>query len=189
MGLEPGNYCLVTLHRPSNVDNPAVLEEIIDALIRVAEILPVVFPVHPRTRKMLSASGLLKRLEKDSAVRLVEPLGYLDFLALMKSARLVFSDSGGIQEETTYLRIPCLTLRENTERPETIEQGTNILVGHDGGRIYQEALKIIEGRGKKGGKLEFWDGKVAERIAEELKKRSGFFLTPVEERLRPEVTL
>lgn len=189
MGLEPGNYCLVTLHRPSNVDNSAVLEEIIDALIRVAEILPVVFPVHPRTRKMLSASGLLERLEKDSAVRLVEPLGYLDFLALMKSAKLVFSDSGGIQEETTYLRIPCLTLRENTERPETIEQGTNILVGHDGGRIYQEALKIIEGRGKKGGELEFWDGKVAERIAEELKKRSGFFLTPVEERLRPEVTL
>ncbi|HUU26450.1 MAG TPA: UDP-N-acetylglucosamine 2-epimerase (non-hydrolyzing) [archaeon] len=189
LGLKRGDYGIVTLHRPGNVDNPIILGEIIKALIRIARLLPIVLPVHPRAKKMLAASGLLDQVKREPGIHLVEPLGYLDFLSLMKSARLVISDSGGIQEETTYLRIPCLTLRENTERPETIEQGTNILVGHDGERIYNEALRVLEGRGKKGGALEFWDGKVAERIVAELKKRRSFFQAPPEERLKPEVAL
>lgn len=185
LGLEPGGYGLVTLHRPANVDHPGVLGEIAEALIQVARELPLVFPAHPRTVKMLKASNLFSRLESEPGVRLIEPLGYLDFLALMKTAKMVISDSGGIQEETTYLRIPCLTLRENTERPETISQGTNLLVGRDRERIVTEALRIIGGESKKGGELEFWDGKVASRIVAELKKRKGLIMAPAEQRLAP----
>ena len=183
LGLKPGGYGLVTLHRPSNVDSPEVLAEIVEALLTVTRDLPLVFPVHPRTVKMLKAAGLYGRVENAPGMRLSEPLGYLDFLALLRSAGIVFSDSGGIQEETTYLRVPCLTLRENTERPETIEQGTNVLVGHDRKRIVAEARKILDGGGKRGGALEFWDGNVSGRIAEELKKRKSYFTTPAEIRL------
>jgi len=185
LGLEPGGYGLVTLHRPANVDDPDVLGGIVEAFLRVAKALPLVFPVHPRTVKMLKASGLYTPLESEPGVRLIEPLGYLDFLALMKTAKMVFTDSGGIQEETTYLRIPCLTLRENTERPETISQGTNLLVGHDREKIVTETLRIIAGEGKKGGKLEFWDGKVASRIVAELKKRKDMIMAPADQRLAP----
>ncbi len=187
LGLEPGGYGLVTLHRPANVDHPDVLGGIVEAFLRVAEELPLVFTVHPRTVKMLKASGLYTVLESKPGVRLIEPLGYLDFLALMKEAKMVITDSGGIQEETTYLRIPCLTLRENTERPETISQGTNLLVGHDCEKIVTEALRIIAGESKKGGELEFWDGKVALRIVAELKKRKDMIMAPAAERLAPEV--
>lgn len=183
LDLKPSGYGLVTLHRPSNVDSPAVLTEIVEALLAVARDLPLVFPVHPRTVKMLKAAGLYGRVEKAKGLRLIEPLGYIDFLALLRSARLVLSDSGGIQEETTYLRVPCLTMRENTERPETIGQGTNVLVGHDGGKIVSEARKILNGGGKKGGALEFWDGHVSLRIMEELKKRKSYLMTPAELRL------
>ena len=183
--LEPGGYCLVTLHRPANVDDQEVLSGIVEAFLNIAQELPLVFPAHPRTVKMLKASGLYRSLESDPGVRLIEPLGYLDFLALMKSARFVMSDSGGIQEETTYLHIPCLTLRENTERPETISQGTNLLVGSDRDKIVAEAQHIIAGQGKKGSELEFWDGKVASRIVAELKKRKEMIISPGAVRLAP----
>ncbi|MEA2062602.1 MAG: UDP-N-acetylglucosamine 2-epimerase (non-hydrolyzing) [Gemmatimonadota bacterium] len=179
LGLEPGGYGLVTLHRPSNVDASEELEGVAGALAQISRKLPLVFPVHPRTRKQLEAYGILPTLEREPSVRLIEPLGYLDFLCLMRSAKMVISDSGGIQEESTYLRIPCLTLRENTERPETIEQGTNLLVGSDPELIYTEAVKTIEGRGKQGSDLEFWDGGVAERIVAELKKRRRWLMAPV----------
>jgi len=183
LGLEPGGYALVTLHRPSNVDLQPVLAGIAGSLVRIGRRLPLVFPVHPRTRKQLEAFGLLEELEAEPGVRLIDPLGYLDFLCLMRSAKLVFSDSGGIQEETTYLRVPCLTLRENTERPETIEQGTNILVGSDPELIYREAAEILKGRGKQGGELELWDGKVARRIVDEIKKRRKWLTAPADQRM------
>ena len=183
LGLDGGNYALVTLHRPGNVDHAGKLTGIIDTLIEISRRLTVVFPVHPRTRAMLASFGLVQRLEREPNVLLAEPQGYLDFLSLMRSARLVISDSGGIQEESTYLKIPCLTLRENTERPETVDEGTNMLIGHDGALLYREAVKIIEGRWKKGGELECWDGHVAERILDELERRSAWIIAPPEERL------
>lgn len=183
LGLEPGGYGLVTLHRPSNVDDHQVLAGIVDSLVRVSRQLPLIFPVHPRTRKQLKAFDLMGVLEAEKGLHLIEPLGYLDFLCLMRSAKLVFSDSGGIQEETTFLRVPCLTLRENTERPETIEQGTNLLVGSDPELIYREAIEIIEGGGKRGGELEFWDGKVARRIVDEIKNRRRWLMATIEERM------
>ena len=185
LGLEPAGYGLITLHRPANVDEPEVLSGIIEAFLRIAAELPLVFPIHPRTVKTLKASGLYTPLASAPGMRLIEPLGYLDFLALMKSARMIITDSGGIQEETTYLRIPCLTLRENTERPETISQGTNLLVGRDRDKIVAEALRIIAGEVKKGSELKFWDGKVASRIVAELKKRKDMIMTPAEQRLAP----
>ncbi|MBN2288459.1 MAG: UDP-N-acetylglucosamine 2-epimerase, partial [Candidatus Glassbacteria bacterium] len=183
LGVEPGSYGLVTLHRPSNVDSRSILAGIVGSLTRISRRLKLVFPVHPRTLKQLEAFDLLGQLRAEQGILLAEPLGYLDFLCLMRSAKMVLSDSGGIQEETTYLRIPCLTLRENTERPETIEQGTNLLVGSDPELICREAEVIIEGRGKTGGELEFWDGKVARRIAGVLKERLRWIKAPVEERM------
>jgi len=185
LGLEPGGYCLATLHRPANVDDPDVLSGIVAAFLQIAQELPLVFPAHPRTVKTLKTAGLYNRLESEPGIRLIEPLGYLDFVALMKSAKFVMTDSGGIQEETTYLRIPCLTLRENTERPETISRGTNLLVGRDRDKIVAEALHIAAGGGKIGGELEFWDGKVASRIVAELKKRKEMIMAPAEVRLAP----
>src|SRR5918997_238674 len=143
------DYAVVTLHRPSNVDDPRVLRGILSALTRIGERLPVVFPIHPRTRKNLDEFGLLKTNEAAGRVRLVEPLGYLDFLRLYSGARLVLTDSGGIQEETTALGIPCLTLRENTERPVTVELGTNRVVGTDPGRIVAEAEAALARDGQK----------------------------------------
>jgi UDP-N-acetylglucosamine 2-epimerase (non-hydrolysing) len=154
-----GDYALVTLHRPANVDRPASLQRLLAALAEVAAQVPVVFPIHPRTRARLppgfSARGL----------KLVEPLGYLDFLALTADALLVMTDSGGIQEETTALGVPCLTLRENTERPVTVSEGTNTLVGTDPARVVPAAREILAGRGKKGRLPELWDGRAAERVA------------------------
>jgi len=183
LGLARGGYGLVTLHRPGNVDDAAKLTGIIDTLCRISRELPVVFPIHPRTRGTLAAFGLFERLEREPGVVLTEPQGYLDFLSLMRSSRLVISDSGGIQEETTYLKIPCLTLRENTERPETVEFGTNLLIGHDGERLYAQARRILDGDWKAGGELEFWDGRVAERILDELERRSDRLTAPPAERL------
>ncbi len=182
-GLDDSRYALVTLHRPGNVDDAAKLAGIIDALCRLSREMRVVFPVHPRTRGTLARFGLFQRLESEPGILLIEPQGYLDFLGLMRSARLVISDSGGIQEETTYLKIPCLTLRENTERPETVEYGTNLLIGHDGERLYSQARMILDGQWKAGGELEFWDGRVAERILDELERRSAWITAPPEKRL------
>ncbi|MBU3070874.1 UDP-N-acetylglucosamine 2-epimerase (non-hydrolyzing) [Aestuariicella sp. G3-2] len=162
--LESG-YGLVTLHRPSNVDDPEVLTSIIDSLLEASETLELVFPVHPRTRNQLVQHGLLKKLET-SRIALLEPQGYLQMLGLMKDAKVVMTDSGGIQEETTALGVPCITLRESTERPITITQGTNILVGADPVKIRSAFNSVMHNGGKQGKVPEFWDGQAAERIVE-----------------------
>jgi UDP-N-acetylglucosamine 2-epimerase (non-hydrolysing) len=171
-GVSDSDYAVVTLHRPSNVDDPATLGGILSALTRISRHLPVVFPLHPRTRKNLDEFGLLGACE--GRVRFVEPLGYLDFLRLYSGARLVLTDSGGIQEETTALGIPCLTLRENTERPVTIELGTNRVVGTDEERIFAEAEAALQ-RSRDGGTPRvppLWDGRTAERILDALLERT-----------------
>lgn len=162
--LTRGKYALVTLHRPANVDDPVVFARLLDALGTVAKRVPVVFPIHPRTRARLAQDAAL-RGRVPEAMRLCDPLGYLDFLALTAHAALVLTDSGGIQEETTALQVPCLTLRENTERPVTVTVGTNQLVGRDPERIVPAAAAILEGRAKRGAIPELWDGRAAERIA------------------------
>ncbi len=155
-------YGLVTLHRPSNVDNDETLFKILDALLEISVDLPLVFPVHPRTRQRLASAGA----QLDGRVTLAEPLGYLDFLALEQYAKLVITDSGGIQEETTCLGVPCLTVRENTERPVTLSMGTNVLVGRDMDRLKQQVACILRGEAKKGKLPPLWDGKAAERISQ-----------------------
>ena len=164
------DYAVVTLHRPSNVDEPETLRGILSALARVGGRLPVIFPIHPRTRKNLAEFGLLEAAEEGGRVRLTEPLGYLDFLRLYSGARLVLTDSGGIQEETTALGIPCLTLRENTERPVTVELGTNRVVGTDPERIVAEAEAALAGDGQKEPPRvpPLWDGRAAGRILDAL---------------------
>jgi UDP-N-acetylglucosamine 2-epimerase (non-hydrolysing) len=159
----PERYALVTLHRPSNVDDGESLQGILKALLEVNEQLEVVFPVHPRTRQRIDRFGInIERLH------LLEPLPYIEFLALQRRAAVVITDSGGIQEETTYLGVPCLTLRSNTERPVTVTLGTNVLIGQDLKRLGSELSKILEGKGKKGTLPPLWDGHAAERIAEAL---------------------
>jgi UDP-N-acetylglucosamine 2-epimerase (non-hydrolysing) len=165
LGLTPRGYAVCTLHRASNVDDAKVLGGLLAALAHVASRLPVVFPVHPRTRKRLAELGFGPTLERTPGLRLVDPMGYLEFLALTAQARLVFTDSGGLQEETTVLGIPCLTVRENTERPITVELGTNLVVGTDPVRIQQAADYILDGHEKKGRVPDLWDGRTGERIA------------------------
>jgi UDP-N-acetylglucosamine 2-epimerase (non-hydrolysing) len=160
-------YAVVTLHRPSNVDDPATLAALIDTLGAVAQRLPIVFAMHPRTRANLERFGLAGRLDA-ARVAVLPPQGYLEMLGLMAGAALVLTDSGGLQEETTALGVPCLTLRENTERPITVEQGTNSVVGRDRGAILQGVDEILAGRGKRGHVPELWDGHAAVRIAEDL---------------------
>ncbi|WP_254899381.1 non-hydrolyzing UDP-N-acetylglucosamine 2-epimerase [Methylomagnum ishizawai] len=157
-------YGVITLHRPSNVDDPQVFSGIMAALAEVSQGLPLIFPVHPRTRGNLDKFGIAI---PDSVV-LTEPLAYMDFLNLFKDARLVLTDSGGLQEETTALGVPCLTLRENTERPVTVDEGTNTVVGVDPARIVAEATAILAGRGKQGCRPQFWDGRASGRILEAL---------------------
>jgi UDP-N-acetylglucosamine 2-epimerase (non-hydrolysing) len=157
----PERYALVTLHRPSNVDDDQGLKRVLGSLLQVQEKLDVVFPVHPRTRRRIAEFGL-----DVGKLHLLEPLPYVEFLALQRSAVVVITDSGGIQEETTYLGIPCLTMRENTERPVTVEMGTNILVGKDQGKLAAELRNILDGKGKKGSIPPLWDGAVGARIAE-----------------------
>jgi len=164
LDVTPKHYGLVTLHRPSNVDNHENLTQILDALITVQEQLPLIFPVHPRTRKMLQQFDLEEKMQQASDLKLTDPLGYLDFLKLMAHAKLVLTDSGGIQEETTVLGVPCITMRENTERPITVEVGTNIVIGNSPACIVEESNRILAGHGKKGALPELWDGHAAERI-------------------------
>ncbi len=170
LGVEPGRYAVLTLHRPSNVDDPVVLAGLLDAIEVVQREVPVVFPAHPRTVKRLAEFGL--EPGRMPGLRVCEPLGYLEFLGLTSQARLVLTDSGGLQEETTALGIPCLTIRENTERPVTVSEGTNTVVGTDPARIVAEARAALEGRGKAGRVPALWDGRASERIAEVF--RSGW---------------
>ncbi|MBK7707735.1 MAG: UDP-N-acetylglucosamine 2-epimerase (non-hydrolyzing) [Acidobacteria bacterium] len=161
-------YAVTTLHRPSNVDEPEILGGLLDALRDVSKRLPVVFPVHPRTRANIEKFGFENKIA-GSGIRLIDPLGYLDFMNLYSGARLVLTDSGGLQEETTALGIPCLTLRENTERPITIELGTNVLVGTNPDKIRAAACEILENSSKKApGIPPLWDGKAARRICDAL---------------------
>jgi len=167
-------YALLTLHRPSNVDEEKSFQKIVAALELIGKKIPIIFPVHPRTKKQLALLGLKETIRfhniqervdlSSPGIHGLDPLGYLDFLSLMTRAKLVLTDSGGIQEETTVLGIPCLTLRDTTERPITIKEGTNILVWNGTPQIIEEAFKILEGRGKKAKIPEYWDGKTAERI-------------------------
>lgn len=167
-GLVPKDYGLITLHRPSNVDIREVLKQIVDILIKTAETVKIAFPVHPRTRKNLEKFGILSLLENAKNIILLEPLGYLDFMNLLVNTKFVLTDSGGLQEETTYLGIPCLTLRPNTERPVTINEGTNELVTIKD--LYHRISDAYNGKWKKGKIPELWDGKTASRIAEIIKK-------------------
>jgi UDP-N-acetylglucosamine 2-epimerase (non-hydrolysing) len=157
--LREGGYAILTMHRPSNVDEKRNLKKLLGVLSRLSEFVQIVFPVHPRTKKMLTSGGFNIDYLKSTS-----PLGYLDFLNLVMNASFVLTDSGGIQEETTVLNVPCLTLRENTERPITVSHGTNTIVGSDAKKILGEAKRILDGRGKKGRIPKFWDGKSAQRI-------------------------
>lgn len=167
LNLSPGSFAVLTLHRPSNVDDAATLKRIFAALAAVAAELPVIFPAHPRTQARLKEFGI----ELPPRVNLVQPLGYRDFLQLWSNARLVLTDSGGLQEETTALGVHCLTLRENTERPITVEQGTNKVVGREPERIVAAAFEILRGDQTRQPRIpELWDGRAAERIVESLLK-------------------
>ncbi len=170
LGLEAHGFAVLTLHRPSNVDDPASFTAILDGLEAILPRLPVVFPVHPRSRRRIADFGLEGRIGGLPNLRLCEPLGYLTFLSLMMDSRFVLTDSGGIQEETTALGIPCLTLRQNTERPVTVREGTNVIVGMDPERIAAEALRLLKGGEKKGALPPLWDGQAAVRIVEILRR-------------------
>lgn len=164
-GKSAGRYGVVTLHRPSNVDDRETLTEILSALDEIQRDLPLVFPVHPRTTAKLKQFGL------KTSLKLIEPVGYLESLRLLAGATMVLTDSGGMQEETTALGVPCLTIRENTERPVTVTEGTNTLVGTSRDRILSEARKILAGQGKRGRLPKYWDGHAAERIVQCLLKK------------------
>jgi UDP-N-acetylglucosamine 2-epimerase (non-hydrolysing) len=165
-GFSPGEFAVLTLHRPSNVDHRDTLRGIFQAIAGISQRLPVAFPIHPRTLARASEFGLLEVLQAQPGIRLLEPLSYLSFLGLVAHCRLVLTDSGGIQEETTVLGVPCLTLRSNTERPITCELGTNILVGSDGERIRQTAFALLERSRQAPCVPDKWDGHAAERIVD-----------------------
>lgn len=164
--LLPKSYAVVTLHRPGNVDRPDRLKALLDVLQRIGGRLPIVFPIHPRTRLNLKSLGLIEQIAGHPNIVLLDPLSYLPFIGLVARSRLVLTDSGGIQEETTVLNIPCLTMRENTERPVTCNLGTNILVGTDPERVWAAVQHILDGGGHHAAAPEFWDGHAAERIAQ-----------------------
>jgi UDP-N-acetylglucosamine 2-epimerase (non-hydrolysing) len=164
-GVESGRYAVMTLHRPANVDRPETLARILEVCASTSRRLPIVFPVHPRTEKRIRDFGLSAKLNGVASFRLVPPLGYLDFLALTSQSRVVITDSGGLQEESTALGIPCLTMRPNTERPITVDMGTSTLVGDDVTGLERRLGEVIAGTYKKGQCPALWDGKAAERIA------------------------
>ena len=168
LGLKIGNYGLVTLHRPSNVDDPDILKDLCQKLIRISRKIPLAFPVHPRTRKNMEQLGLLSSLEDAKQIMILEPLNYIRFMNLVFNCRFALTDSGGIQEETTYLGIPCLTLRPNTERPITITAGTNRLCTAES--FEKDVDTILAEPAKHKTKLDLWDGHTAERVVESIKK-------------------
>jgi UDP-N-acetylglucosamine 2-epimerase (non-hydrolysing) len=170
----PERYALVTLHRPANVDESATLKGILESLLEVNRDLAVVFPAHPRTRKRIADFGL-----NAGQLRVLDPLPYVDFLGLQSRATVVITDSGGIQEETTYLGVPCLTVRENTERPITVSMGTNVLVGRDRERLRAELARVLAGNAKKGTIPPLWDGRAGERIADILVRQLAAGVAPM----------
>ncbi|MFW6155450.1 MAG: UDP-N-acetyl glucosamine 2-epimerase, partial [Planctomycetota bacterium] len=165
LGLDGKPYAALTLHRPANVDDPVVLAGLLDALEEISRDMPIIFPIHPRTRKNIDGSPLAGRVAGMRNLTLLDPLGYLDFLKLTGSARLVLTDSGGIQEETTILQVPCLTLRENTERPITAEVGSNRIVGTDPATILAAYREAMSDTARKPRIPDLWDGRAAGRIA------------------------
>lgn len=168
-GFQSDAYALLTLHRPSNVDDPAVLTRLLETLVAISQKLPIIFPIHPRTQQRTEQQGLSTLMAAGNIICL-PPVGYLQMLGLMKSAKMVLTDSGGLQEETTALGVPCLTLRENTERPITVEQGTNTIVGTDPEKINTCVDDILATGGKSGRIPEYWDGHAAVRIVATIKK-------------------
>jgi len=162
-GFAAKGFAVLTLHRPSNVDDPLILERLLETAARISERVPVIFPVHPRTRATIERFGLLPLLDRAS-ILLLPPMGYLEMLGLMAEAKVVLTDSGGIQEETTALGTPCITLRDNTERPITVEEGTNTIAGNDPAAILAAFDNVLERGGKAGRVPHFWDGHAAERI-------------------------
>ena len=167
-GCSPSGYGLVTLHRPSNVDDKDILTKLCRKLSSISEKLPLIFPVHPRTRARLNEFGI-HLPDQAEGIRLTDPLGYEEFMSLVFQSRLIITDSGGVQEETTYLKIPCLTLRPNTERPVTVTEGTNALCTAD--NLEKKVADVLDGTFKQGAVPDLWDGRTAQRVAEDIKKR------------------
>lgn len=170
LSIEANKYAAMTLHRPSNVDDKITLTELLEAISEISKKIKVIFPCHPRTRKKIQRFSLLNKSDS-GRFHVIEPLGYLDFLKLQSSARFILTDSGGIQEETTYLKIPCITIRDNTERPVTTEIGSNVLTGTNSRNIIRAAINILNGHNRKGKVPQLWDGKTASRIAHILVNR------------------
>lgn len=168
LGLEKQRYATLTLHRPGNVDDEETFRGILEAVLELAREMPVIWPVHPRSRKMLERSGLVRKVEVHAGLRLIQPLGYLDMLTLNRFARLILTDSGGLQEEATVLRIPCLTLRENTERPVTVQAGANRVVGQQPQAIRRAISEALDRNGADIRVPEYWDGRAAKRIVSTL---------------------
>ena len=167
--VQEGGYALLTMHRPSNVDDPKILRRLLQGIVTISQKLPVIFPIHPRTHSRIEQEGLSDLINNGNIICL-PPVGYLQMLGLMKSAKLVLTDSGGLQEETTSLGIPCVTLRENTERPITVEQGTNTIVGTDPEKIMACVNDVLVTGGKSGRIPEYWDGLAASRIVATINK-------------------
>ena len=162
------SYGIVTLHRPCNVDSPSKLESLMKAIEKISKRILLIFPLHPRTKGNFERFGLYQSFQENNQIVYTESLGYLDFLSLLSNAAIVLTDSGGIQEETTYLGVPCITLRDNTERPVTVTKGTNYLIGTNPDKMIQTAMNILDGNGKKGVVPPLWDGKAGERIVKVL---------------------
>ncbi|WP_118840770.1 non-hydrolyzing UDP-N-acetylglucosamine 2-epimerase [Salinibacter ruber] len=171
LDLTLGRYAVMTMHRPSNVDSQEGLRRLLETIERIADLVPLVFPMHPRTRNRFDEFGLSDRLEAVEDLILLEPLGYLEFLRLMEEAGVVVTDSGGIQEETTFLQVPCLTLRDSTERPITIKQGTNELMDLDPEQVEKRVQNILSGDRPEGQIPKKWDGKAAKRIAKHIEDK------------------
>jgi len=170
LGLERKGYSVLTLHRPKNVDLKKTLNEIYDIIRSVSRKINIIYPIHPRAKMMIKKHGLLKKFKALKTLTMIDPLGYNDFIKLTKESRFVLTDSGGIQEETTVLKVPCLTMRENTERPVTVGKGTNIIVNRSGKKILSSVNKILKGHRKRGIVPEKWDGRSAKRIVDVIKK-------------------
>ncbi len=170
LSLEPESYITMTMHRPANVDSEDKLKELFKSITEISREIPIVFPCHPRTKKRLEDFGI-KNNDDSHSLKIIEPLGYLDFLKLQSQSKCVLTDSGGVQEETTFLQIPCITMRENTERPSTVDIGSNLVVGVDPQVIQDATLNSVRGNEKTGAIPKLWDGRTAERIVDVIKKK------------------